>query len=90
MGWVGCPSEGKQSWKQRKPRTSIDSPQKPICGLIDPVSYGITPGSGPSHLALFGYDPFRYEIGRGVMEALGIDIPLTGDDLGSQGQFCDP
>ncbi len=51
------------------------------CGLQVPVAYGITPGSGPGHLGIFGYNPLQYEIGRGVLEALGLGIHLTDNDI---------
>lgn len=59
-----------------------------MCGLQEPVSPGVTPGSGPGHLGLFGYDPAKFLIGRGVLEGMGIDFPLGPDDVAIRGNFC--
>lgn len=57
-------------------------------GLHTPVAPGITPGSGPGHLALFGFDPLQYRIGRGVLEGLGVEFPLRPGDVAIRGNLC--
>lgn len=65
-------------------RVAADS----ICGMAYMVSPGITPGSAPGHMALFGYDPLKYVLGRGIVEALGLDIEVRAGDVVARGNFC--
>ncbi|HYU67268.1 MAG TPA: 2,3-bisphosphoglycerate-independent phosphoglycerate mutase [Jatrophihabitantaceae bacterium] len=59
-----------------------------LCGLVEPVGPGITPGSGPGHLGLFGYDPEQFELGRGALSAAGLDFELKPGDVAARGNLC--
>lgn len=87
-GLGGLPVDGRTELEAADMPNLNRLAQTSVCGLCYPLARGITPGSGPSHLALFGYDPFKYEIGRGVLEALGVGLEIGPDDVAARGNFA--
>ncbi len=87
-GVGGLPADGGSELEAaRKPHLDALA-RAGVCGVSDPVMMGITPGSGPSHLALFGYDPLKYQLGRGILEALGSGVEVGRNDLVARGNFA--
>lgn len=82
------PVDGKTPLEAARTPNLDKLAQESALGLMDPVARGITPGSGPGHLGLFGYDPLQYEVGRGVLAALGIGLQLGPDDVAARGNFA--
>ena len=87
-GVGGLPQDGKTELETANTPNLDALASNSACGQHLPVAYGITPGSGAAHLGLFGYDPLKHEIGRGVLEALGLGLHLTPNDLAIRGNFA--
>jgi 2,3-bisphosphoglycerate-independent phosphoglycerate mutase len=88
LGGLPRPETGKSELETaRLPNLSALAAES-ACGLLRHVAPGITPGSGPGHLGLFGYEPLQYQVGRGVLEALGIEFDLRAGDVAARGNFC--
>lgn len=87
-GVGGLPVNGKTELEHAYTPNLDQLAQVSACGLHVTVAYGITPGSGPGHLGLFGYDPLECQIGRGVLEALGLGVELKKTDISARCNYA--
>ena len=88
MGACPIPTPNCPNWRRPGLPTLDALASESACGLTVPVMPGVAPGSGPGHLALFGYEPTEYLIGRGALEGLGIEVDLREGDVCARGNFC--
>jgi 2,3-bisphosphoglycerate-independent phosphoglycerate mutase len=90
LGDIATASQGFLTPLEAARTPNLDALVRSGCsqGRMTPVAPGITPGSGPGHLALFGYDPIDFEVGRGVIETLGLGIELKAGDVAARANFC--
>lgn len=88
LGGLRDPHRGKTELQAARKPNLDEIAERSSCGLLEIVGPGITPGSGPGHLTLFGYHPLKYRIGRGIFSALGIDFPLQPGDVAARVNFA--
>ena len=88
LGGIQDPRHGKTELQAARTPNLDRLAAEGTCGVFDPIAPGITPGSGPAHMALFGYDPLTCNIGRGVLSALGVGFDLTPRDLAARVNFA--
>ena len=88
LGGLPMQTDGKTELESAQTPNMDALAAKSMLGLHHSVPFGITPGSGQAHLGLFGYDPTKFEIGRGVLSALGVDFDLGPNDVAARGNFA--
>src|SRR5207253_2143209 len=90
LGDIATPEQGEVTPLEAAATPNLDAlvSRGVAQGRMIPVAPGITPGSGPGHLALFGYDPIAFQVGRGVIEALGLGLELKPGDIAARANFC--
>ncbi len=88
LGGMGMETGGSSELEAAKTPHMDHLASEGTLGQIVPIRLGITPGSGPAHLSLFGYDPLEYDVQRGVLEASGVGMEIGGDVVAARGNFC--
>jgi len=88
LGDIAITPEGKTALEAANTPNLDRLAREGTLGQTIPIRYGITPGSGPAHLALFGYEPLEYVVGRGALSAAGINLPVNPGDIAARGNLC--
>lgn len=88
LGGISTTPEGKTALEAASTPNLDRLASEGTLGQTIPIRYGITPGSGPAHLALFGYEPLEFDIGRGALEAAGINLTVKAGDIAARGNLC--